>query len=165
MTNVRTILVPVDFTPGSLAAAAHARDLASIFKSRVHLLHCATVVPAWALEVFGSHLQPVHEQHRLNALDRLAALMVSLHFDPTHTTGLVRMGPAERIIAEYAAEMHADLIIMGTHGDHSLMTLGVGRVVERVLSRVRCPVLTIPEPDAVMPQFASDTAQREAIAS
>ena len=146
MTTVRTILVPIDFSEGSFAALRHARELASIFHSQLHLLHVATGpdAPLWAAELFGSHLRPRQEQERIAALDRLATLIVAQGLDPFTTTGLVRMGCPERVIADYANEVRADLVIMGVHGHHSPM-ISVGRVVERVLASVSCPVLTIPE--------------------
>jgi universal stress protein A len=147
MTNVRTILVPVDFSEGSLAAVRHARELAAMFNSHLHLLHVTQGpdAPRWAVEVFADQFAPVQEQHRLEALDRLATLIVSQQMNPFQTTGLVRCGSAETVISDYAEEIHADLIVMGLHGDHFIPQLRVGRVVERVLGQVHCPVLTIPE--------------------
>lgn len=145
MTTIRTILVPVDFTPGSLAAVRYARDLAAIFSSKVHLLHVASGAPVWAAELFAAGLHPHRDHHQLDALDQIATLIASLRFDPRTTMGVVRMGCAEQSISSYAAEIRADLIVMGTHGDHRAETPGVGRVVERVLSRVSCPVLAIPD--------------------
>ena len=145
MTTIRTILVPIDFTPGSLAAVTYARDLAAIFKSHVHLLHVATGAPAWASQLFAAEMQSFDRQHEMLAIDQMATLSASLGFDPRHTTGVVRMGCAEQAIGGYAAEVHADLIVMGTHGSHSAPGEGVGRVVERVLNYVKCPVLTIPD--------------------
>ena len=147
MTNVRTILVPVDFSSGSLAAVRHARELAEVFKSHIHLLHVAPGpdAPRWAVELFVAQLRSAQEELRLNALDQLATLIVSQRLDPFRTTGLVRTGRAEDVIAAYADEIHADLIIMGLHGDHLLPNLRVGQVVERVLGEVSCPVMTIPE--------------------
>jgi nucleotide-binding universal stress UspA family protein len=146
MTTIRTILVPVDFTPGSLAAVAYARDLAAIFSSRVHLLHVATGAPSWAADLFAAHARRLHGHDPMQSLDQLATLIASLRFDPCTTTGVVRMGCVDQAIGSYAAEVHADLIVMGTHGSHAAPGEGVCRVVERVLSCVHCPVLTIPDP-------------------
>jgi nucleotide-binding universal stress UspA family protein len=147
MTNVKTILVPVDFSEGSLAAVRHAQELAGVFQSHIHLLHVASGpdAPKWAVELFASQLRPMQEETRVRALDRLAMLIVAQQLDPFRTTGLVRSGCAEQVIADYADEIHADLIVMGLHGHHLIPHMRVGQVVERVLGRVRCPVLTIPE--------------------
>lgn len=147
MTNVRTILVPVDFSDGSLAAVRHARELADIFHSHVHLLHVASGpdAPAWAIEFFAAQLRPVEEHRRMQTLDQLATLVVKLRLDPLRTTGLVRTGCAEEAIAQYADELHADLIIMGSHGERFIPQLRIGQVTERVLGLAKCPVITVPE--------------------
>ena len=166
MTNVRTILVPVDFSEGSLAAVRHARELAALFHSHLHLLHVSRGpdAPRWARELFALQLGPVEEQHRLEALDQLATLIVSQHLDPFRTTGLVRIGCPEEVIADYADEIHADLIVMGLHGDHFIPQLRVGQVVERVLGNVRCPVLTIPEERMTIARHALPYRQHEPLA-
>jgi nucleotide-binding universal stress UspA family protein len=147
MTNVRTILVPVDFSAGSIAAIRHAHDLALRFNSHLHLLHVTSVpdAPPWAIELFQEQLQPIAEQRRLDAMERLARLIVHLHLDPSRTTALVREGEAGAAIAWYADEIAADLIVMGVHGDRRTVQLPVGHVVEQVLGRVNCPVLAVPE--------------------
>ena len=143
MTSVRTILVPVDFSAGSVAAARHARELATIFRSHVHLLHVVSApdVPLSAVEPFWAELREFHEPTRLQALDRLVTVIAHEQFNPFSTTGIVRTGSPEQVISQYADEVHADLIVMGTHGDHSQP---VGEVVERVIGQVECPVMTIP---------------------
>lgn len=146
MTTVRTILVPVDFSEGSRTAVRHARDLAATFGSTVHLLHVSPrpVAPAWAVELFGTHLRSIQQEERLKAVDQLATLMVAERLDPLSTTGLVRSGPPDEVIADYADEVHADLIVMGVHGDHMMPQPTVGHVAGRVLACTRCPVLAIP---------------------
>jgi universal stress protein A len=166
MTKVRTILVPIDFSEGSLAAVHHARDLAAVFQSHLHLLHVTRTpdAPRWAQELFATQLQPMEEQHRLAALDQLATLIVSQQLDPFSTTGLVRSGNADEVIAEYADEVHADLIIMGLHGDHLVPGLRVGQVVAGVLGSVRCPVLTIPEDRIPVMRMPTTYRQGESMA-
>lgn len=163
MTSVRTILVPIDFSPGSVAAARHAHDLAAVFGSHMHLLHVASPpdVPLCAVEPFFGELRAFHEPVRRQALDRLATLMARERFDPFSTTGLVRTGLPEQVIGKYADEIHADLIVMGTHGDHSQP---VGEVVERVIGEVECPVMTIPNKSTTVAHLQLVRAEREYIA-
>lgn len=147
MTNVRNILVPVDFSPGSFAAVRHAHDLAARFDSRLHLLHVAATpdAPRWAVDLFSDHLDPLLEQDRIKSLDQLATMIVAHHLDPFRTTGVVRSGSAAQVITDYADEIHADLIVMGVHGDHFIPRLRVGEVIEEVLGVAPCPVLAVPE--------------------
>src|SRR5581483_10954327 len=54
------------------------------------------------------------------------------------------------ILAE-AERVHADLIVMGTHGRSGFQHLVLGSITEKVLRKAACPVLTVPRraPDAV----------------
>jgi nucleotide-binding universal stress UspA family protein len=147
MTIMRTILAPVDFSVGSEAALEHARDLAEMYDSDLHLLHVTdtSVIPAWARELFGPQLRPVAAEHGSTARDRLAMMVASHHLNPRRTKIEVRVGCAEQTIADYADQLHADLIVMGVHGEGHVPHTPLGQVLERVLARARCPVLTIPE--------------------
>lgn len=145
MSPFKTILVPIDFSPGSIAAAHRAHELAPLFDSHVHLLHVVAPpdVPLAAVEPFWGELWSLHKPAREEAVDRLATLVAQEGFDPFTTTGLVRSGRAEEVISAYADAINADLIVMGVHGDH---TQPVGRVVEHVLGRTHRAVLAIPTP-------------------
>jgi nucleotide-binding universal stress UspA family protein len=63
-------------------------------------------------------------------------------------------GDASKVILEVAQEIHAGLIVMGTHGRTGLARLLVGSVAEKVLRSAPCPVLTvkIPLPEATVIQ-------------
>jgi nucleotide-binding universal stress UspA family protein len=48
------------------------------------------------------------------------------------------------VVAQYADDINADLIVMGVHGDHRATPGSIGAVIEAVLSEVRCPIMAIP---------------------
>ena len=52
---------------------------------------------------------------------------------------LIREGDPGLIIADYADEVHADLIVMPSHGYHGVKRLLLGSVAERVLRHANCP--------------------------
>lgn len=163
MTSIRTILVPVDFSPGSITAARHAHDLATTFRSRLCLLH-VTVPPdvtPFAVEPYWDELRAFVEPARLDALGQLATLIAREQFDPFRTDGVVRTGCPEQVISEYADQIHADLIVMGTHGDHAQP---VGKVIERVIGRVECPVMAIPNKNTSAAYLRPVTAERAQVA-
>jgi nucleotide-binding universal stress UspA family protein len=139
--------VPIDFSPGSFAAAERARDLAAVFHSGVHLLHVAPPpnVPLCAVGPYWGELQALQEPVSRQALNRLATLSIALEFYPVQTTGVVRFGRADVVIGEYAEQIQADLIVMGIHGDH---TVPVGDVIEHVLGHTRRAVLAVPDDDS-----------------
>jgi nucleotide-binding universal stress UspA family protein len=163
VTSIRTILVPVDFSPGSMAAARHAHDLATTFHSRVCLLHVTvpTDVSPFATEPYRGKLRALVEPARLDALDQLATLIAEEQFEPFHTDGVVRTGCPEQVISEYAHQINADLIVMGTHGDHAQP---VGKVIERVIGRVDCPVMAIPNKETRVAYLRSMPGQRAQVA-
>ena len=46
-------------------------------------------------------------------------------------------------IIDHARENEIDLIAIGTHGRSGLMQILMGSVVERIVCRAPCPVLTV----------------------
>jgi nucleotide-binding universal stress UspA family protein len=57
---------------------------------------------------------------------------------------VVRQGHPVTAIVEHAGQMGADLLVIGTHGRSGFERLMLGSVTEKVLRKVRCPVLTVP---------------------
>jgi nucleotide-binding universal stress UspA family protein len=57
-------------------------------------------------------------------------------------------GDAVEEILRVAREVHAGIIVMGTHGRGGLSRLVLGSVAEQVLRRADCPVLTVKVPAA-----------------
>jgi hypothetical protein len=55
----------------------------------------------------------------------------------------IEEGPAAKTIVEYAATIHADAIVMGTHGRSGLEHMLLGSVAEAVARGASCPVLTV----------------------
>jgi nucleotide-binding universal stress UspA family protein len=55
----------------------------------------------------------------------------------------VFMGDVGEKIVEYANEVEADLIIMGTHGYKGLEKIMFGSVADKVVRAAACPVMTI----------------------
>jgi nucleotide-binding universal stress UspA family protein len=59
---------------------------------------------------------------------------------------MVVEGDATMQIDAVAAEQHADLIVMGTHGQRAIRRAFLGSVAEAVVRSAPCPVLTVHEP-------------------
>ncbi|EDZ99933.1 UspA domain protein [Burkholderia sp. H160] len=51
-------------------------------------------------------------------------------------------------VLRHAEQIHADLLVMGTHGRRGVRRLVIGSVAERVLRFSRCPVLLLREQGA-----------------
>lgn len=71
---------------------------------------------------------------------------VQAEVDPTgqRVHVVVREGAAAAAILAVAAEVHADLIVVGTRGLRGATRLLLGSVSSEVVGRARCPVTVVP---------------------
>lgn len=141
MLTIRTILHPTDFSECSSYAFQVACSLARDHGARLVLVHVTSSVVITAPFVTIPP-EPVDIREQLQK--ELAALQPS---EPgIQIDRHVREGDPGREILSLAQEIHADLIVMGTHGRTGLGRLLVGSVAEQVLRKAVCPVLTVKPP-------------------
>jgi nucleotide-binding universal stress UspA family protein len=142
MSEIRRILVPVDFSEHSQRAFDDAIGLAKKFGAELHLLHCYQIHSSGSPydislpESFERTVQDAARKRvsewRQKASDR--KVRVQEHISPS---------PPSRGIAELARTLGADLIVMGTRGLTGLKHVLLGSVAERTLRIASCPVLTV----------------------
>lgn len=143
--QIRSILVPVDFSETSNKAVHYATELAQEFGARITLLYVMEPVSlreftaAYPIEVENDELVALCKTKLLNSAEKCHAQR-----DLIEAT-LVRRGPAYREIVDAAREREVDLIIIGTHGNSGLNRLLLGSVTERVVQCAPCPVLVVRE--------------------
>jgi nucleotide-binding universal stress UspA family protein len=143
--NTRRILVPDDFTAASDEALRYARALGRNGCHELHLLH---VVPdarcePWASDVEDLDLAGLTEEWVRDAGIRLQRRARELRPEFEVRTA-VRLGTAPEQIVAYAAEQHADVIVIGAHRDLRSAEWLRGSIAERVVRKALCPVLTVP---------------------
>lgn len=139
------ILLPDDFTEASREALRFARAMGHAGRPELHLLH---VVPdarhePWASDVEELDLDVLTEEWIRDAGIRLhrSARELRPSFD---VQTAVRLGTAPEQIVAYAAERHADVIVLGAHRDLRSAEWLCGGISERVVRKASCPVLTVP---------------------
>ena len=145
--TIRTILVPYDFSSHSRAAFARAEQLARLSGASIHLLHVLNSPMLYAATPAGPfHLalpNVVMEGARLEAEELLREIASrSPHDVEVH----VSEGLPTDAICDFAENLAADLIVMGTHGREGLSHFLLGSVAERAQRRAPCSVLTVREP-------------------
>ena len=142
MTLPRNILVPTDFSHHAERALDYAVELAAKLDARVHVLNVVGL-PVLGAElgfaVTASMIDSILEDNQ-RALDKLVAARANkVAFGPT----LLRTGDARAVIEQAAGEVHADLIVMGTHGRRGMSRVLLGSVAESVVRTAPCPVLLV----------------------
>lgn len=99
--NKKTFIVPHDFTPVADIALEHAIATAKPLSAQVYVLHVVS-----------------KEKGITEAEEKLNALISSYSSAGVDLIPTVRVGSIFEDIGEFAAEHHAELIFMGTHGAH-----------------------------------------------
>ncbi len=143
MQSLSKILLPVDFSERSMAAARHAKALAGRFGSELLLLHVLTP-PQYefgAQEIGGSMIPELYrgraEQASADLDGFLAAELAGMNVRRVVLEG----EPAGQIV-EFAREEGAGLIIMPTHGYGRFRRFILGSNTAKVLHDADCPVWT-----------------------
>ena len=160
MSIPKTFVVPTDFSDLSKSALRYASGLAQALGASLHIIHVVDEVAARFLDVPDyrelGKLQTTLERSAREQIDELVAAENQLG---THAVGeVVTSRSAAESIVGYARDVHADLIVMGTHGRNAIGRLLLGTVAERVVRMALCPVLTMRSP-----AHAEGTASRETV--
>ena len=142
MITPKTILLPVDFSPSSVKAAAHARIMAKQFDSSVVTLH--VMPPNQALVGDAGSAEAVYDWYNLQKplLKVKLEEFTTLHLAGCTTKVLFREGDPATEIVSAANEEKAGLIMLATHGYGPFRRFLLGSVAAKVLNDSRVPVLT-----------------------
>lgn len=137
---ISNVLCPVDFSDVSRRALDHAAAVARWYDAHLTLLH-VHFVPKPALPGLGPESEALVSPMRAQLQQLLEAWVQEAK--GLSAECLVAEGDvAGEILAQ--AQQSADLLVMGTHGRSGFDHLVLGSVVEKVLRKASCPVLTIP---------------------
>ena len=140
--DLRTLLVPVDFSPQSLEAFDFAVSLAQQVDASIVLLHVLDPIHAP-----GRFEAPRLRSVRAEALDkakrRLAELARRRVKPHVAVTQRLLKGIVYSVIVGAAAQARADLIVMGSEGRTGMSRFLIGSVAEKVVRHARCSVLVV----------------------
>lgn len=146
MIELKTILVPTDFSECSEAAVKYGAALAKAFGATLHLLNVVQdpyTLP-WGADGFAAPIGDMLADWEAQAKSRLIEVVPrTVGANPVVTT---RIGSPYTEIVRYAAQQRVDLIVLGTHGRGAIGHLLLGSVAERVVRTAPCPVLTVRHP-------------------
>ncbi len=138
------IVVPTDFSACSGEALRRACVLAQRLGAEVHLLH--VLGPVLAYEPEKISLSPVSEISAALRRDAETKLAEAAADSPAgvniHTHLLETHEPPYQAICEFAANLPADLLVIGRHGHRGrIEQMLIGSTSERVVRHAPCSVL------------------------
>lgn len=147
--SIKHVVTPIDFSDNSKLIADSAAFLAGKFGASLNL-----VFVVQNFEDYSGFFVP--QMHMPNLEDELLtgaeARMVSfvdeyrqdyIQLGVVDIVAKVLMGDVGEQIVEYATEIEADMIVMGTHGYKGLEKIMFGSVADKVVRAANCPVTTI----------------------
>ncbi|MGO8998303.1 MAG: universal stress protein [Polyangiaceae bacterium] len=146
MLNLQRILVPVDFTETSDKAFDFAIQLAEKFGASVTAMHAFEIpvvgFPDGSLVATADIASRIQEAARQG----LDGAVKARQGRGVKIDSLLREGSAHEEVRAVAEQIHADMIVIGTHGRKGLARALLGSVAENVIRTVKIPVLTIHGP-------------------
>lgn len=145
MLAIRTILHPTDFSASAEYARRMALSLSRDYGARLVVLHVAQSEIVHGGLIGG----PDERKSHLEALESQLRDIFGEDFD-TQAEFHVKEGEPAAAILHMTEEVHADLIVMGTTGRSGLGRLLLGSVVEEVMRKARCPILTVRSPSEIL---------------
>ena len=145
MARRHRIVHATDFSIASRAAFSTAVELARARRAELVICHVLTPVVA---PLVGRYLAPgayveVAALAQRHASDRLAALARRARRAGVRVRARLVEGPTFERVNSIARSEHADLLVIGTHGDGALVRMLLGSVAHRVVATSTVPVLTV----------------------
>jgi nucleotide-binding universal stress UspA family protein len=140
--QIRSILVPLDFSQPSKEALEAAAGFARQFGTKLTLLN---VVEPVATPDFAYHpLMMENDKIMAQSKRELERVPKSEGVDSELVEKvLVRNGVPYREITDAARTLKVDLIVIATHGYSGLAHVFMGSTAERVVRHAECPVLVV----------------------
>ena len=143
---LRTILVPMDFSPAAHAALDLVKSLhKALGAARLILVH-AYFIPVELEQYLAKEGDDLRARITRGVTRDLEELVAGLRKEGICSEYVASQGHPEQVITALAHDKHVDLIAMGTHGRRGLPHLLLGSTAERVVRSAECPVLTVRAP-------------------
>lgn len=142
---ISTVLFATDFSAFSKEALKYALALARKTGAKVIGTHALRVsTPTYSLS--NSSFAHV-EELRKSALARLDTFFATQEMSGVDFETRLVEGLPEQVLNELAAEVKANLIVVGRHSRSTLERFFVGSTTERILRQAGFPVWVVPEKD------------------
>ncbi|MFH1980216.1 MAG: universal stress protein [Pseudomonadota bacterium] len=159
--DIKKILYTTDLSKYAVHAFGYAASMANRYDAKITILHVLEPISASANAQLASmmgperwkELQERNENEARTAISgRLEQFCIEMSAEMTQCPFIVDSivvengEPVEKILQQ-AEKIHADIVIMGTHGQGILADVMLGSTARRVLRRCKRPVMVIRLPE------------------
>jgi nucleotide-binding universal stress UspA family protein len=152
--KMKKVLIALDYNPTAQKVAESGFSLAKTIGAEITLLH----VISDPVDYSSTEYSPImgfigfrdQSQLQLDSVDVLKKVSQQFLDKSKHHLGdkniktLVEEGNFAESILKTAKDLHADIIVMGTHSRKWLENIVMGSVTEKVLNHTSIPVFIIP---------------------
>ncbi|RZF27137.1 universal stress protein [Paraburkholderia sp. UYCP14C] len=146
------ILVALDGSSFSKRALKEAVNLAGLTKGVVHPVYVVDKTPIFS---YAGYYDPItlvdalrKDGHSVLDEAEQACAAAGVPCRPELIESESLSDDVATIVLRHGEQIHADLLVLGTHGRRGVQRLVIGSVAERVLRFSRCPVLLMRERSA-----------------
>lgn len=148
MKLVHRVLAATDLSAPSLRAVERGFEIARTTSASYAVVH------ALGLDALGplrSLLGEQAENVASRVVDKARSDLAAAVSDPARSKGveaevLVEQGLAASVVPAHARTLDADLVVVGSRGQHTLSRLLIGSTASHLLRKSRCPVLVVKTP-------------------
>jgi len=147
--DIKNVVTPIDFSDNSRLIADSSMFMASRYEAALHFVFVVQNFEDYSgFFVPQMHVPNLEEELMTGAEERMEQFIeemsgVASELGLKNITHKVLMGDVAEQIVDYATEIQADMIIMGTHGYKGLEKIMFGSVADKVVRSALCPVTTI----------------------
>ncbi len=143
---MKTILVPIDFSPVSKPVINEAVALARALRAHLIFIHVVQP-PAFVTDYAGMTLEDTAQlmmDARQWAGRELIRLRAKLRAQHVKAGTILETGMAAPCILAEARKLDASHIVIGSHGHTAFFDLLIGSTTRGVIKRAECPVVVVP---------------------
>ncbi len=141
LTEMRKVVVPVDFSRNTERVAEYGASIADKLGAQVLFFHVINDFQGYDMMLVHPSFLGMSKDMEEKAEERMAALVKDYARLKQGAIGNVVLGDAADEIINYAKLERADMIIIGTHGVKGLEKILIGSTADRVVKNAPCPVL------------------------
>ena len=153
ITKMKKVLIALDYNPSAQKVAETGFSLAKTMGAEVILLHVMSDPVYYSSTEYspimgftGMDMSPV-QLESIDGLKRASQYFLDKskhHLGDDTIQTLVKEGDFAEAILESAKELHAEVIVMGSHSRKWMEKIVMGSVTEKVLNNTSIPLFIIP---------------------